>query len=285
MQEGSFGVKSSHTVSPSPGLPITRNLTLVYVFSLVVALLMTVASAAGLLYPARFYPTEELQQSFVANDVVNLVLVLPILLGSMWFARRGELLGLLFWPGALFVVFYNAVAYVFALPQNVSFLLNLGLVTTSAYTTISLVASIDGDVVQRRLKGAVSERVAGGILAGLGGLFLLLVVSTVGGALINQTPIPEADLGVQVADSFAVPAWIIGGILLWRRRPLGYVAGAGLLFQASMLFVGVIGFLFLQPLLTAMPFALNDVIVLSIMGLICFVPFGLFVRGVVSRRE
>jgi hypothetical protein len=246
---------------------------------------MTIASAVGLLYPARFYPTEELQQSFVANDVVNLVLVLPILLGSMWFARRGKLLGLLFWPGALFVVLYNAVAYVFALPLNVGLLLNLGLVTTSAYTMIGLVASIDGDAVKQRLSGAVLEKVAGGILAGLGGLFLLLVVGTVGGAMINQTPIAGADLAVHVADSLAAPAWIIGGILLWRRRPLGYVAGAGLLFQASMLFVGVIGFLFLQPVLTAAPFALNDVIVLSIMGLICFVPFGLFVRGVVSTGE
>jgi len=203
----------------------------------------------------------------------------------MWFARRGKLLGLLFWPGALFVVFYNAVAYVFALPLNGGFLLNLGLVTVSAYTMIGLVASIDATVVQRRLSGAVPERIAGGVLTGLGGLFLLLVVGTVGGALVNQTLIAEADLAVQVADSLAVPAWIIGGILLWRREPLGYVTGAGLLFQASMLFVGVIGFLFLQPLLTAAPFALNDVIVLTVMGLICFVPFGLFVRGVVSRGE
>jgi hypothetical protein len=272
-------------VSLSPGLPVTRNLTLVHVFSLIVALLMTLASVAGLLYPARLYPTEPLQQSFVPNDVINLVLVLPILLGSIWFARRGKLLGLLFWPGAIFVVFYNAVAYVFALPLNAGFLLNLGLVTTSAYTMIGLVASVDGDAVKRRLSGAVPEKVAGGILAGLGGLFLLLAVSSVGSALVNQTPIAEADLAVQVADSLIAPASIIGGILLWRREPLGYVTGAGLLFQVSMLFIGAIGFVLLQPLLTAAPFALSDVIVLSIMGLICFIPFGLFVRGVVSRGE
>jgi hypothetical protein len=186
MEKRSVDMKSSSMVSLSRGLPVTRNLTLVYVFSLVVVLLMTIASAAGLLYPAGFYPTEELQQSFVANDVVNLVLVLPILLGSMWFAWRGKLLGLLFWPGALFVVFYNAVAYVFALPLNVGFLLNLGLVTMSAYTTIGLIASIDGDVVQRRLKGAVSERIAGGVLTGLGGLFLLLVVGPLGGGRGNK---------------------------------------------------------------------------------------------------
>lgn len=98
-----------------PSLPVTRRLTLIYVFSLITALLMAVASVAGLLYPEQIYSTEELRQSFMATDVVNLCIGLPILLGSMWFAWRGKLLGLLFWPGALFAVFYNATAYAFAL--------------------------------------------------------------------------------------------------------------------------------------------------------------------------
>ena len=77
---------------------------------------------------------------------------------------------------------------------------------------------------------------------------------------------------------------IIGGLLLWRREPLGYVAGAGLLFQASMLFIGLIAVLLLQPLLTAAPFPLTDTIVVFAMGLVCFVPFALFLRGVVSTK-
>lgn len=42
---------------PLTTLPVTRNLRWVTIFSLVVALLMTVAAAAGLLYPDRIYPT------------------------------------------------------------------------------------------------------------------------------------------------------------------------------------------------------------------------------------
>jgi hypothetical protein len=58
------------------------------------------------------------------------------------------------------------------------------------------------------------------------------------------------------------------------------VAGLGLLFQASMLFVGLVAFLLLRPLLSTVPFDLGEVLVVAVMGLICFVPFGLFVRGV-----
>ncbi len=62
---------------------------------------MTGASAAGLLFPAALYPAQALRQSFVTNDVVNLVIGLPFLLGTPALARRGRLAGLLFWPGAL----------------------------------------------------------------------------------------------------------------------------------------------------------------------------------------
>jgi hypothetical protein len=82
------------------GLPTRRSLTLIYVLSLLIALLMAAASAIGLLYHAAIYPSKELFESFVSNDIVNLLIGLPILLGSMWWARRGKLLGLLLWPGA-----------------------------------------------------------------------------------------------------------------------------------------------------------------------------------------
>jgi hypothetical protein len=72
--------------------------------------------------------------------------------------------------------------------------------------------------------------------------------------------------------------------LLWRRQPLGYIAGVGLLFQASMLFVGLIAWMLLAPLMAGAPFVLVDVIVVFIMGLICFVPFGLYVRGVAKAE-
>ena len=143
----------SNVAPPSAGLPVTRNLRFSYVMSLVIALLMALAAAAGLLYPARVYPTDDLLQSFVANDVVDLVIGVPILLGSMWYAQRGKLVGLLFWPGALMYVLYNHIAYVRAMPLSWVLLLHMALVTLSAYTTIGLVASVDSKVGRHRAPG------------------------------------------------------------------------------------------------------------------------------------
>ena len=270
--------------SSASTLPLHRDLNLLYVLSLLVALGMTAASVLGLVFPEHVYPTEELRQSFLANEVVNLAIGLPVLLASMWFTRRGKLLGLLFWPGATLYALYNHIAYVRAMPLGWALFLHLALVSLSTYTTIALVASIDGVAVQGRLRGRVPERFAAGVLVGLGVLFLAFVLGTAGGAIVNGTPFAETQLAVQVADSTVIPAWIIGGVLLWRRRPLGYVGGAGLLFQGSMLFIGLIAVMLLQPLLTGAPFALVDVIVIAAMGLVCFVPFGLYVRGILSAR-
>ena len=266
-------------------LPSRRDLTLNYVLSLIIAILTAVASLAGLLYQPIVYPTDTLLQSFVPNDVVNLCIGLPVLLVSMWLARRGKLIGLLFWPGALFSVLYTYIVYIFAMPLNMAFLLHLALVMISVYTLINLVASIDGTVVQQQLSGAVRERLAGGVLAGLGLLFFLRVLGVMVDALIKETVIDHTELALHIADFLTSPAWVICGILLWRREAFGYVAGLGMLFQASMLFIGLIIFLMLQPFLTAAPFNLVDVVVIFVMGLICFVPCALFIRGVTFDRS
>jgi hypothetical protein len=271
--------------SLSSNLPIRGDLTLAYTLSLTVALFMVGASIAGLLASSTIYPTEELLQAFVSNDIINLVIGVPILLGSMWLARRGKLVGLLFWPGALLYVFYNYVVYVFGMPLNVVFPLYATLVVLSVYTMIGLVVSIDGEAVRHRLAGTVPVRLGGGVLAGLGVLFLVRAIAVMVSALISQTPVTETELALLLADFIVAPAAVIGGVLLWRREALGYVAAMGLLFQFSMLFIGLIVVLLLQPLLTAAPFVLTDVIVVLIMGMICFVPFALFVRGVVSTRK
>lgn len=276
-------MKNNSIGGGAAALPVTGGLMLVTIFSLVIALLMVASSVAGLLYPDQLYPTEALRRSFMATDVVNLSIGLPILLGSIWFARRGKLLGLLFWPGALLYVLYHYIVYTFALPLNVGFLLSLLLLALSAYTMAGLVATIDGKAVQQRLSGAVPERFAGGVLAGLGILFALLATGTIVNGIVNQIPIPDAELGLQVSDFMVSVAWVIGGILLLQRKPLGYVSGAGLLFQASMLFIGLLVYFVLQPFLTGTPFPAVDFVVVFIMGLVCFVPFGLFLRGVVSR--
>ena len=267
-----------------PPLPIRQPLAPAYRLSLATALLAACLSLAGLLWQSAFYPGEAVRQSFVSNDVVNLLVGLPVLLATMRLAQRGRLTGLLVWPGALFYFTYNAIAYTVALlPALLSFA-HLSVVILSLLAVAALLRSIDAPQTAGRLRGKVHERLAGGFLAVFGLLFFLRSAGQLYGLASGETILNQAGLGVLVADLLVTPAWLVCGVLLWRRRDPGYAAGAGLLFQAGMLFVGLLVFFILQPFLAGTRFPLADFSVILIMGLFCAVPLALFLAGV-HRQE
>ena len=259
-------------------LPVKHNLSHVYGSTLMGAVLMAAVSLGGLLFPSIFYPTDELFQSFIANDVVNLIIGLPILMGSMWLARHGKLVGLLCWPGALLYLLYNYIAYMVGIPFSALTFPYLMLILLSIYGIFDLLNGIDKKAVQAQLSGSVPARTGGGVLIVFGVLFVFRAISMIITTSTHQTMLPNSETGVLIADIVLSIFFIAGGGLLFRRSSLGYVSGLGFLFVASMLFIGLIVVLLLQPLLTGAPFVLVDVIVVFLMGLVCFVPFGLFVH-------
>jgi len=264
--------------------PLRGNLAFAYAGSLVAAAGMTVASGAGLLFRDAVYPSRALLQTFRPNDVVNLVVGLPVLLASLWLARRGVLAGLLLWPGALLYVLYNYLVPVLCMPLNPAFLLQLVLVALSIYTGVAVVVNIDGAAVREQLRGLVHEKACGAIMTVMGALFFLRAASLLIEASLKGAPVGTPQVALNVTDFLMTPLWIVGGTLLWRRKTPGYVAGLGLLFQCTMLFVGLTLYMILQPFTGGNPAKPVDVLVVSAMGLVFFVPFGLFLRGVRSTK-
>jgi len=259
-------------------LPTRGHLTFVSGTSLTIVALMVIACVVGLFDPKILYPTNDQFRSAFPTDLVNLLGV-PLLLGPMWLARRGSLVGLLLWPGALLYLLYHDLVYLFGMPRSAMFLLHLVLAGLNLYAMISLFANIDGRKVQQLLTGVVAEKVGGGVLAGFGVLFFTGTAYILISAFFKRITVPRPELALRVTDLLISPAWIIGGVLLWRRRALGYVTGLGLLFQASTLFVGLIVLLVLRPFIAGSEFPFVDLLVIVAMSLLCFVPFGLFVRG------
>lgn len=269
----------------SPGIPVRRDLKQAYSLSLLAGLLMACTSLAGLFYQSRLYPNDEMRRAFVPNDLVNLLIGLPVLLGSVQLARRGVLAGLFLWPGGLLYVLYNYIAYVFGTPFSLISIAYVALVLLSAYILLNLVQSIDRKSVRERLLGAVPEKIGGWILIILGVVFLFRAVGMIAQARTSGAELPISELGTPIADLVISTIWITGGACLLRQLPLGYVSGLGSLFSGSMLFIALIIFLLLQPILTDAPFLQTDVIVVPIMGLICFIPFALFARGVIFKGK
>ncbi len=269
---------------PSGLLPITRSLTLEYVISIVVSISMVMASIVGILYSNVTYPTEKLSIGFISTDLLNLVVGLPVLLVSMWLTRKGKLTGLLCWPGALFYVLYIYTSYL-AIPVSVLIIPYIFLITLSAYSIIRIIVSINGDAVRQRLNGVIPAKTTGSILTSIAVLVIVYQIVRIVTVLINQTTPDNLEL-VQWIDDLAVgsPALLIGGYLLLRRKALGYVAGAGLLLMCSLLFIGVIPAMVFQALSADTPIDVIGILIVLISGMVCFIPFVLFVKGVAKSR-
>ena len=264
----------------SENLPVRFNISILYILSLIIALMVVFVSVTGVLYQNILYPTENLLHSFVPNDYLNLFAGLPLLLISIWFVWRGKLIGLLCWPGAIFYLLYIYFPYIISIPFNILFLPYLIIFSLSIYTLIGIVVTIDANAVKNYLSGFVPAKISGGILIGLSVLIVLRQTILIVSALINKELIDLQEIALWI-DDFAIgsPAMFIGGLFLWKKKPLGYVVGAGLLLVYGVLSLGLIPFLAIQSFMKNTSIDLPAIVILIVMTLVCLIHFMYFVRG------
>ena len=266
-------------------LPLNGNPSSILLLSAAVALVMTVFSGLGFLIPDVFYPNPGLLKQYLANDLVNIILGLPLFFFALVLMRRGKLLGLLLLPGALIYVIYNYIGYALGRPWTWITVINLGLVFLSSFALIRLLKAMDHRAVMEQMEGRVGRKISGWILVIFGLAFIALAISTIFTGIQEGTIPPLGENAVSVADIVVSLAWVSGGILLLRKKPLGFSTGLGLLIAASFLFIGLILFFFIAPLVAERAFDWIEVITVLVMGLVCFIPTGLFWRGVVRSKD
>ncbi|MCK5794555.1 MAG: hypothetical protein KAH12_07605 [Anaerolineales bacterium] len=266
-------------------LRVKNNVSFILFLSTAIALITTVVSGLGFLLPDMFYPAPGLVEQYLANDLVNIILGLPLFIAALVLLRRGKLLGLLLLPGALIYVIYNYVGYALGRPWDWISIINLGLVILSLIALVLLLKAMDHQAVMEILEGKVGEKAAGLILVIFGLAFIALAVSTIITGIQEGAIPPLGKNAVSIADILVSLGWVGGGILLLRKMPLGFSTGLGLLVAASFLFLGLILFFFLAPLVTDRAFDWIEVITVLAMGLVCFIPTGLFWRGIVTSTS
>jgi hypothetical protein len=203
-----------------------------------VAILMLLQSSLGLLYSGQYRDVEWIASTWQGNDWVTLVIALPILAAGATLARRSSARGLLLWLGALGYALYNYAYYLFGAALNVFFPLYLGAVIAAALALILVLSSIAPAELAHVFNASTPVRLIGGYFAFVGislaGIWLAMWAAYIFAG--RPTPV-ETDAFTLVAALdivLMVPALAIGGVLLWRRQPWGYVVSAIAGVQASL---------------------------------------------------
>ncbi len=188
---------------------------------------MLAQSLTGLLLPAQYRDIEWIKATWVGNDWITLVVAIPLLVVGIVGAARGSARGMLLWLGTIAYAEYNYLFYLFGAALNAFFLLYVAAVVLAMVTLIVALTRLDVAVLSQRFQSATPARMIGGALVCIGvGLAAVWIVMWAANVFAGRpTPVaPEAFKVVAALDlAVMVPALTVGGILLWRRQPWGYV--------------------------------------------------------------
>jgi hypothetical protein len=199
---------------------------------------MAVQALLGLLASGAYRDVAWIKATWFGNDLVTLLIAVPLLLGAMWFASRGSTRARLLWLGVLGYAVYNYTYYVLGAALNVFFVIYVLTFVVSVASLIIGLAGTDAPSVAGSFSAKTPARAIGGyyvfVATGLSAVWLGAWAAYVFAG--RPTPVEtEAFHLVAALDmTLMVPALVTGGVLLWRRRPWGYVVAAAAGIQASL---------------------------------------------------
>jgi hypothetical protein len=200
--------------------------------------LMFAQSVLGLLLSNEYRDAEWIKATWYGNDWVTLVAAVPLLWVGRRTAAHGPVRGLLLTLGIAAYAVYNYAFYLFGAALNVFFPLYVLNVLVAVITMILALSHLDIAAVAGCFDRTTPARTLAGYLlfvaAGLSSVWLAMWGAYAFAG--RPTPIePEAFKVVAAVDlTLVVPALVTGGVLLWKRRPWGYLIATLAAIESAM---------------------------------------------------
>jgi hypothetical protein len=199
-----------------------------YLLSAIVLLLATVSSALGLVVDDLYRGDPWGVEAFRGGDLVTLLVAMPILAASLVLARRGSARATAVWIGMLGYCVYDVAFYAYQPAFNDAFLLHVAILALSIQALAFAIGGVDRTAVGEALRNDRVARWVGALLvavgAGQGALWIGLIVrNAVTGELLADLPADGQHLVFALDLTLMMPALVVAGVLLFRRRAVGYV--------------------------------------------------------------
>jgi len=201
-----------------------------YVLSWLIVVLVVTISILGLTVQGLYHDGAWANEAFRGADLITLAIATPLLIGSLVLARRGSARATAVWIGMLGYVLYNYAFAVFGANFNDAFLLHIAVFSCAVYALACGLAALDVIGICEQLRTERWARWAGGFLVIVGvvqgALWVLLIVrNAITGELLADVPVQGQHVVFALDLSLMMPALVISGVLLFRRRAAGFLLG------------------------------------------------------------
>ncbi|WP_197028369.1 hypothetical protein [Bacillus sp. EB01] len=180
----------------------------------------------------------------IAQDIVTLVLGIPLLIVSLFLSNKGLLKGRLLLAGTLGYFLYTYASYSFLSAYNPFFLIYVLLMSTSFFAFTLTLTSFNTNALAARFKETMPVRFLGGVLIFLGFAIGLMWIGRIVPSLTGRVVPVGLDhyttLVIQALDlGFVVPIGIVAGWMLLKKRPTGYLLGPIIIIKVMTLSTAV----------------------------------------------
>lgn len=201
-----------------------------YTLTVITLVLAIVAAAGGLFIENLYRDNSFVTAVWQGNDLVTLVVAVPLLIVGFVLSRRGSVRGHFIWLGMLWYMVYNYAYILFGAAFNPFFLLYVALFTVPLYALIFAVPKIDVEHAGERFRASTPVKWIAGymvfVAVGLTVVYLMQIGNylTTGEipSIINLTEHPT-NIVFALDLSLLVPPLMLSAIWLWQRRAWGYI--------------------------------------------------------------
>lgn len=208
------------------------NLKPAFTLSVIVSILAIVASVGGLIIPDLYRDNEFVKSAWFTNDLITLIVAIPLLITSLLFAFKGSVRWQLVWMGMLGYMVYNFAFYLFGAAFNNLFLVYVALFSSSIAALILGLSNLDINYIALRFSPKTPVKVISIYIM----LIAIMLFFVEMGMIYNyfQTGIlPETikltghptSIVFALDLSIVVPVSVVTAILLWKRNTWGYILG------------------------------------------------------------
>lgn len=222
-----------------------------------------------------------------AQDIVTLIIGIPLLIISLILSNKNSLRGKLLLTGTVGYFLYTYASYSFLVTYNQFFLLYVSLMSLSFFSFVMNITSEEFKDLQMHFSPKFPKKYIGisSILIGLFicTLWLGLIIPTIG----KIPPVLEhyTTLVIQALDlGFIFPAAIIAGILLIKNNSLGYLLSSVIMIKGATL-VTAVSMMAIFMILSGVYVSTVELIMFPLIALICILNLFLIIRNVEQRKR
>ncbi|MDX8361932.1 hypothetical protein [Cytobacillus sp. IB215316] len=236
------------------------------------------------------YDSIAIASQAIAQDLVTIVVGIPLLIISLYMSRKGLIKGDILLTGTLGYFLYTYTSYSFLSMYNPFFLIYVLLMSAAFFAFTLAMTSFD----LKKLSSSVFDnrfptKFVGGFLLFIGVTVGLMWLGRIVPALIdNSIPIGLEHyntLVIQALDlGFLVPISILSGYLVLRKNSFGYLLASIVIVKGITMLTAITGMIISQ-LLSGVHVSVSEIILFPLFNVVVIYCLFLILKNIDERIE